>query len=187
MNAPPTPIAYGFGVSLLLALMLLLGSCRSERVVFAFQPAAHKAASAESISTPSTIALPVVTPLVCPAMGTLAALSRHHRQARPLPARRAGQPRRPATSQQVASPHPRPVRPLVSRHSWARRSPHRVADMYERWFYTGLIGLGIGLLCLIAALIFWSGLLVLSGLGVLLLGLFLVAYGYKGDGHYSFG
>jgi hypothetical protein len=59
--------------------------------------------------------------------------------------------------------------------------------MYEGWFYTGLISVGVGLLCLIISLILLSGLLALVGLGALLLGFWLVLYGYGGDGHYSFG
>ena len=169
---------------LLLALVLLLGSCRSERMVFAFQPAVDEAASAESIPPPSRMDTSVATRPASPATGTLPALPRHLGQAHPLPARRDSEQRLSAVSLRVASARPCPLKPQASRRSWTRRSPHRVVDRYnqELWFDAGLIGVGIGSLCLIAALIFWSVLLALGSLGMLLLGIFLIGCGYAWDG-----
>ena len=167
-----------------LLLALLLGSCRSERMVFAFQPAVDEAASAESIPPPSRMDTPVTTRLASLATGTLPALPRYLGQARPVSVRRDSEQRLPVISLRVASARPCPLKHQVSRRSWTRRSPHRVVDRYnqELWFNAGLIGVGIGLLCLIAALIFWSVLLALGGLGMLLLGIFLIGYGYAWDG-----
>ena len=176
-----------FGHSLLWSLCLLLGSCRSERLAFEFQPTAVDKAIGSEIALPQNRIIPATILPASMALVTPIALPRHQTRTGSLPSRHKRQRLLPAITQRVMRNHKISVMPQATRGSLSRRSPHKVASAYEGMFYTGLISVGLGLLCLITSLILLSGLLALTGLGLLLLGLVLTAYGWHGDGHWDFG
>ena len=175
-----------FSVLLLLSLHMLLGSCRSERLAFEFQPTALGKRMGAGIVPPPGSTASAAVPLPSPVVITpYRALLRHQRRVGPLLSRHQRKEVPPATAPRVASIHWRPMTPRATRGSLVRHLPNSVARSYEGLFYTGLLSAGIGLLCLITSLFLLSGLLALVGLGALLLGLFLAVYGLYGDGHWK--
>ena len=183
MAVLPSKITCRFGVLLLLSVGGFLGSCRSERLAFEFQPAADKLTDSgitqplES-TRPATIQIhstAVVTPCL--------ALPQHQLRMRLSPS--GAYRKKLLLTHRVVSIHQRPMMLRAASNSLSRHSPHGTARSYEGSFYAGLISAGIGLLSLITSLILPSGLLALVGLGALLLGLFLAVYGLYGDGNYK--
>ncbi|MFD2717119.1 hypothetical protein ACFST9_00230 [Hymenobacter monticola] len=187
MAALASRIPGRFGVLLLLSLGALLGSCWSERLAFAFQPTLAAQATSPDVIQPPARVLPAATPRDSTALLTPTVLSRHPRRAGLFATGHDRQQSLPAIAQRVGRIHTRPRVHRTPAGSIRRPSLAHGADKYERYLYTGLVSVGVGLLCLIAALVLLSGLLALAGLGAILPGFFLMATGWNGDGHWSYG